>query len=60
MFKVINTRTEEAVLSTNDIVAADLFAWQQNEKEIGVGYEPCWEVRMMRGDRVFRITVEEL
>jgi len=65
MFQVFNTRTEEVKLSTPDMVAADVMVWQQNELEIGVGYEPCWEVRMIQvakdgSQRVFRITVEEL
>jgi hypothetical protein len=65
MFQVFNTKTNEVKLSTPDMVAADLMVWQQNELEVGVGYEPCWEVRYIqigeRGiQRVFRITVEEL
>jgi hypothetical protein len=60
MFQVFNTRTDEVAMSTNDIVAADFMVYKENDKMIGVGYEPVWEVRLVRGDRVFRITVEEL
>jgi hypothetical protein len=60
MFQVFNTRTETVKLSTPDMVAADLMVYRENDLEIGVGYEPCWEVRYVQGNRVFRITVEEL
>lgn len=60
MFQVFNTRTDEVKLSTSDLVKADLIAYQENDKEIGVGYEPCWEVRYVMGSRVFRIEVTEL
>ena len=65
MFQVLNTRTGEVKLSTPDMVYADLIAYQQNELEVGVGYEPCWEVRYVVVEngvitRNFRITVEEL
>jgi hypothetical protein len=61
MFQVFNTRTNEVKSTTTDMVAADVMVWKENEAEIGVGYEPCWEIRYINpAGRTFRITVEEL
>lgn len=60
MFQVFNTRTQEVKLTTEDMIAADIMVYHENYKEVGVGYEPCWEVRYVKDNRVFRIVVEEL
>lgn len=57
-FQVVNFRTGEVLLKTSDVVAAAILADRENYKEVGVGYEPTWEVRMIQDGRTFRITVE--
>lgn len=60
MFRVINLRTNEVKLVTTSLRKAYILQDQENNLEIGVGYEANWAIQFVEGDRVYQIEAEEL